>query len=346
MKYILSSFSLVLVMLIVSSCSYSESAFYLDANGLTVKAKDWVVVGTVGELNGVNYVAVNDSSSRAILGGIPNDSVQFVTTLMTDMSWLFTSDIALKWNDILNVSDWDVSHVTNMSGMFARTSSFNDNISDWNLGDSTNTNLMLYQAEAFKQEVSYLIPIRAPLETTKFFPKGIRNLDSLRLFGWPSSVNFETYLKANYDSISPKTSDRLSNEKIITSFFNKTKDLPGGYIVNESVINHPQSIYLHQYFENDISLSTINFEDEKDIQTILLVKFPKMEIQIAKALLENQYVLSPSWWTEWSDGSPINKWVMYNPNVDDMKSFEGYLIIQEQDFTVILTLTSWTYMGC
>ena len=548
MKYILSSFSLVVVMLIVSSCSYSESAFYLDANGLTVKAKDWVVVGTVGELNGVNYVAVNDSSSRAILGGVPNDSLQFVTTLMTDMSWLFTSDIALKWNDILNVSDWDVSnvknmsgmfanvnsinkdygeiegsnlanrlshyfngssfdqeigqwdvshvtnmsgmfcgadlfnryindwnvsnvnnmawmfagaakfnqgigdwdvgevtnmsamflkaklfgnqdidysyvwdelgcdcgeqfrswdvsrvtnmssmfseatefnrglnhwdvssvtdmsrmfdgarafgrfnyqynsdwnisdwdvsHVTNMSGMFARTSSFNDNISDWNLGDSTNTTLMLYQAEAFKQEVSYLIPIRAPLETTKFFPKGIRNLDSLWLFGPPGSVNLETYLKANYDSISPKTSDRLSNEKIITSFFNKTKDLPGGYIVNESVINHPQSISLHQYFENDISLSTINFEDENDIQTILLVKFPKMEIQIAKALLENQYVLSPSWWTEWSDGSPINKWVMYNPNVDDMKSFEGYLIIQEQDFTVILTLTSWTYMGC
>ena len=110
MKYILSSFSLVVVILIVSSCSYSESAFYLDDNGLTVKAKDWVVVGTLGELNGVNYIAVNDSSSRAILGGIPNDSLQFVTTLMTDMSWLFTSDIALKWNDILNVSDWDVSN--------------------------------------------------------------------------------------------------------------------------------------------------------------------------------------------------------------------------------------------
>ena len=550
MKYILSSFSLVVVILIVSSCSYSESAFYLDDNGLTVKAKDWVVVGTLGELNGVKYIAVNDSSSRAILGGVPNDSLQFVTTLMTDMSWLFTSDIALKWNDILNVSDWDVSnvknmsglfanvnsinqdygeiegssvanrlshyfngssfdqeigqwdvshvtnmsgmfcgadlfnryindwnvsnvnnmawmfagatkfnqgigdwdvgevtnmsamflraklfgnqdidygyvwdelgcdcgeqfrswdvsrvtnmssmfyeatefnrglnhwdvssvtnmsymfegarafgrfnyqynsdwnisdwdvsHVTNMAGMFARTSSFNDNISNWNLDDSTNTTLMLYKAEAFKQEVSHLIPIRAPLETTKFFPKGIRNLDSLRLFGWPEISTLDTYLRANYDSISPKASYRLSieDEKIITSFLNKTKDLHGGYIVSEFDINNPQSISLHQYFENNISLSTINFEDENHSQNILLVKFPKMEIQIAKTLLENQYVLSPSWWTKWPDGSPINRWVMSNPSVDSMKSFNGFLIIQEQDFTVFLTLSSWTYMGC
>ena len=546
MKYIIPSLCFVVVLFNLSSCSYSDSAFYLDDNGITIKAKDWVVVGTVGELNGVKYIAVNDSSSRVILGGVPNDSLQFVTTLMTDMSWLFTSEIALKWNNILNmsdwdvsnvknmsgmfanaysinqdfgkfegsnlanrfshyfdgstfdqeigqwdvsnvtdmsgmfcgaylfnrymndwnvsnvknmawmfagaakfnqgigdwdvgkvtnmsamflrarlfgnqdkdgyvwgllgcdcgyqfrswdvssvtnmssmffeatefniglnhwdvssvtnmsnmfegtrrfgdknnaawnISDWDVSHVTNMSGMFARTNSFNDNIGDWNLGDSTNTAMMLYKAEAFKQEVSHLIPIRNPLETIKFLPKGIRNLDSLRLFGPPEISTFETYLKANYDTISPKTSYKLSieDEEIITSFFNETKDLPGGYIAGEFETTNPRSISLHQYFEDNISLSQINCEDENRSQNILLVRFPKMEIQIAKMLLENQYLLLPSWWTVWSDGSPINKWVMSNPNVDSMKSYEGYLIIQEQDFTVILTLSCWQSMGC
>ena len=168
------------------------------------------------------------------------------------------------------------------------------------------------------------------------------------MFGPPEISTFETYLKANYDTISPKTSYRLSieDEEIITSFFNETKDLTGGYIAGEFEINNPRSISLHQFFEDNISLSQINCEDENSSQNILLVRFPKMEIQIAKTLLENQYVLSPSWWTEWSDGSPINKWVMSNPTVDSMKSYEGYLIIQEQDFTVILTLSCWQSMGC
>ena len=33
--------------------------FYLDTNGITIKARDWVTVGTTGELNGVTYTAVD-----------------------------------------------------------------------------------------------------------------------------------------------------------------------------------------------------------------------------------------------------------------------------------------------
>ena len=51
--------------LLLFSCEEEEDfsePFYLDENGVTIKAKDWVTVGTTGELNGITYLAVDDLS--------------------------------------------------------------------------------------------------------------------------------------------------------------------------------------------------------------------------------------------------------------------------------------------
>ena len=51
------------------------------------------------------------------------------------------------------VSDWDVSRVTDMADMFRSTSSFNSDISEWNIADTTRINAMLFRADAFDQNL-------------------------------------------------------------------------------------------------------------------------------------------------------------------------------------------------
>jgi hypothetical protein len=61
---------LVLFLLFISvvfSCSVDdekELPFYVADNGVTIKARDWVTVGTTAELNGVTYTAVDLASLK------------------------------------------------------------------------------------------------------------------------------------------------------------------------------------------------------------------------------------------------------------------------------------------
>ena len=51
-------------MLFLFSCEEEEdfsTPFYFAENGVTVKAKDWVTAGTTGELNGITYIAIDDT---------------------------------------------------------------------------------------------------------------------------------------------------------------------------------------------------------------------------------------------------------------------------------------------
>ena len=44
----------------------SSPPFYLDDNGITIKAKDGVTAGTTGELNGVTYTAVDNTTLKSM----------------------------------------------------------------------------------------------------------------------------------------------------------------------------------------------------------------------------------------------------------------------------------------
>ena len=58
--------------------------FYLDENGVTIKAKDGVVFGEEGLLNGITYKAVDKSTLQSMI--YKNEDVsKVVTTLITDM---------------------------------------------------------------------------------------------------------------------------------------------------------------------------------------------------------------------------------------------------------------------
>jgi hypothetical protein len=58
--------------------------FYLDTNGVTIKARDWVTVGTTGQVGGVTYTAVDNTSLKTMADN-DEDVTKVVTTFVTDM---------------------------------------------------------------------------------------------------------------------------------------------------------------------------------------------------------------------------------------------------------------------
>ncbi len=68
---------------------------------------------------------------------------------ITDMAFLFKDT---NFNG--NVSEWDVSNVTNMVGMFYRCSKFNQDISNWDVSNVTNMHSIFWKCKKFNQDLS------------------------------------------------------------------------------------------------------------------------------------------------------------------------------------------------
>ena len=52
-----------------------------------------------------------------------------------------------------HISNWDVSKVTNMKGMFSDKDSFNQDISKWDVSNVTDMSYMFSYAESFNQDI-------------------------------------------------------------------------------------------------------------------------------------------------------------------------------------------------
>ena len=68
---------------------------------------------------------------------------------ITDMSNLFERT---DFNG--DVSNWDVSNVKNMYGMFYKCTNFNKDILDWDVSNVTNMSYMFYMCNKFNQDIS------------------------------------------------------------------------------------------------------------------------------------------------------------------------------------------------
>ncbi len=53
-----------------------------------------------------------------------------------------------------NIGSWDISNVTDMSGMFYDTDVFNQNIGSWDVRSVTDMSGMFYNATAFNEALS------------------------------------------------------------------------------------------------------------------------------------------------------------------------------------------------
>lgn len=118
---------------------------YFEFNGITVSCKD-SEIGKKGYVNNELYESVD----RNLLNQRKStDLSKICVSNVKDMSYLFN---LVHFDQ--NISNWDVSNVTTMEGMFAGASSFNQNISNWDVSKVENMIGMFVWAGSFNQDLS------------------------------------------------------------------------------------------------------------------------------------------------------------------------------------------------
>ncbi|WP_080896251.1 BspA family leucine-rich repeat surface protein [Photobacterium angustum] len=154
----------------------------------------------------------------------------FDLTRFDDFSNLFKSQIV---PDGVNLEDWDVSHVTNMSNMFKNATLFNQNISYWNTSNVTDMSNMFEGAISFNQNISgwnvkKVTNIRGMFANAVAFSQDLSSWvfdesvdDSGYLFG--SAINapqladtkhkelYKILLAKDYDQITPENTAGLTS---------------------------------------------------------------------------------------------------------------------------------------
>ena len=120
---------------------------FLDENGITIKACESANVGDVGTINGIEYTVVSESGLKQMIDN--NADVSYVcTSKVTKMNQFFYQNYEFNQD----ISSWDVSNVTSMSGMFEK-SAFNQDISNWDVNNVTDMSGM-FERSAFNQDIS------------------------------------------------------------------------------------------------------------------------------------------------------------------------------------------------
>jgi uncharacterized repeat protein (TIGR02543 family) len=153
--------------------------FYLNANGLTCMCPN-AQVGEIGFINGVRYEAVDNILIKTRVGQ-GADLTKLCTSKVTNMVLLFGGN--MQFNQ--PIGNWDVSNVTNMSGMFTN-SSFNQPIGNWDVSNVFNMSNM-FGGSKFNQ----------PLD--KWNVKKVVNM-TLMFYNSPFNQNISTWCVTYFTS--------------------------------------------------------------------------------------------------------------------------------------------------
>ena len=111
----------------------------------TIKLKNFSMsydnfnLGNITNLSGMFYQS-----------GFDQDISDWDVSNVTDMSSMF--HYADSFNQFLN--NWDVSNVTDMSGMFHSADSFNQPLNNWDVSNVTDMTYMFYDADSFNQSLN------------------------------------------------------------------------------------------------------------------------------------------------------------------------------------------------
>ena len=159
--------------------SVESEDFLITAPSLTIVAPEGAEVGSFFELNGKVYEVVDNDLLRTRIGE-DADMTYMCTTLVTDMYELFyNSDDDTPIEFTGDLTQWDVSSVSNTTGMFVY-STFNQDIGNWDVSSVTEMNGM-FRFSSFNQnignwDVSNVEYMAAVFDGTPF-DQDIRNWD-------------------------------------------------------------------------------------------------------------------------------------------------------------------------
>ena len=134
-------YSLLFIILFIVSCSDNDDIelkpFYVAENGVTIKARDWVTVGTTGEIDGVTYIAVDNDLLKKMVEN-NEDYSKIVTTLLNGK----TSEVfnPFTFNSSIDITTWDVSNITHLWGIFEYATNFNQDLNNWDTSNFINMN--------------------------------------------------------------------------------------------------------------------------------------------------------------------------------------------------------------
>ena len=105
-----------------------------------------------GPISNWNVEAVENMQDIFINKDLENiDLSEWDVSNVTDMSRMFEQ--SKKTNNI-GISNWDVSNVTNMSRMFYECNDFNENIGNWKVGNVRNMYAMFFNCNDFNRNLS------------------------------------------------------------------------------------------------------------------------------------------------------------------------------------------------
>ena len=125
-------YTLLFIALFIVSCSSDEEElpFYVADNGVTIKARDWVTVGTTADLNGVTYTAVDLPSLKEWIKD--GKDLSKVVTTKVEVEFSGSATLFLR-TEIKEIEGWDVSNWNDMDGLFYGAQPVNVDLSGWDV---------------------------------------------------------------------------------------------------------------------------------------------------------------------------------------------------------------------
>ena len=203
-------YALLFIALFIISCSSDdekELPFYVADNGVTIKTKDWVTVGTTADLNGViegfnGFNGGYDSGRLKVQHNLYYTAVdlaylKYTLNTYSDLSKVVTTKVEITNKDsaaglflrteIKGMENWDVSNWTSMYGLFDSDKPIKSDLSYWDVSNVEDFRLAM-QLETTNPNINNWDVSKAT-NMSGFFNTSSENkyIEGMDLSGWDVS---------------------------------------------------------------------------------------------------------------------------------------------------------------